>query len=604
MNYMKLRVMVLMVLLSAGTRLFAQGTGTTYSAGDYVPTKSTTGKWGYKQFGEWVVEPRFDKAGDFVDGLASVSLYNKYGYINRSGESAIPFKYEQAGPFSEGLARVRLYNKWGFIDKTGTLVIPFKFSDASDFSNGLAKVSVGDENGFVDKTGEWFDTAEEMMQSFSAFARHYVETDINKWQLKGKYEKISEWKARVTDSKRKKRIDSLLVSASSAFIASESKKVQQNFSVVDYDTENEVFLVHDTRFGNLLVPVPIREAQRFEDEFKNVRREDVYCINGDNLGLKEAKFITPYGRTYKFKNTASLSFTSIDIDYSFEPVSFDDNPKSSPKNNQQIAYQNVKVGQSDVDMNIPDTHDKNDNTFALIISNENYKFVSNVPFASNDGRVFEQYCIKTLGLPKDHVHWANDATYGMIMGEMDWIANIAKVYKGNAKLLVYYAGHGIPDESTRDSFLLPVDGTEKNTNTAIKLSSIYSKLNEYPTQSAVVFLDACFSGAQRDGQMLSQARGVAINPKKIAPSGNLVVFSASQGDETAYAYTEKGHGLFSYYLLKKLQESKGNTTLGELAAFVAENVSKDSAVKNSKNQTPTVVSSAEMKGIWMNLKLK
>ena len=56
--------------------------------------------------------------------------------------------------------------------------------------------------------------------------------------------------------------------------------------------------------------------------------------------------------------------------------------------------------------------------------------------------------------------------------------------------------------------------------------------------------------------MLASARGVAIKAKQNHPQGNMVVLSAAQGDETAHPYTEKGHGLFTYYLLKKLKETQ------------------------------------------------
>ena len=579
--------------------------GRQYSLSDLAPTlDKESGKWGFMQFGEWVRKPRYDAAGDFADGLAAVSLGGKWGYVGKSGSSVIPFKFEQAGIFVDGLARVKLYDKWGFIDKNGATVVPFKYAMASDFSDGLAKVNFGGETGYIDKTGEWFDSAEDMMQSFSAFARHFVEADINQWQKKGKYEKMAQWQSRVTDKNRKARIDSLVSVARENFIASESKKVHLDYSIVDYDSESEVFLVHDSRFGNLLVPVPIKEAEKFENSFGDVSRNDTYCVNGDNLGLKEARFITPYGKTYKYNNTASLSFASVDIDYNFEAVNFEDEVPQAPRGSQVIAAKNMKVGLSDVDLKIPDTHSINDNTFALIITNENYKFVSQVPYAINDGKIFEEYCTKTLGLPKDHIHRAEDATFGMVMGEMDWITNIAKVYKGKARIMVYYAGHGIPDESTRDAYLLPVDGTGSNTSTAIKLSSIYSRLNDNPTESTVVFLDACFSGAQRNGQMLAQARGVAIKAKAERPSGNMVVFSAASGDETAYPYDDKGHGMFSYFLLKKLQESRGEATLGQLAAYISENVSQQAIIQNSKSQTPTVVPSAEIGETWKNIKLK
>ena len=83
-------------------------------------------------------------------------------------------------------------------------------------------------------------------------------------------------------------------------------------------------------------------------------------------------------------------------------------------------------------------------------------------------------------------------------------------------------------------------------------------------KSAAVFLDACFSGAGRSGDVMLASRSVAIKPNVAAPKGNMVVFSASSNDETAYPYHEKGHGLFTYFLCKKLQETEGKVTLGEL----------------------------------------
>ena len=123
-------------------------------------------------------------------------------------------------------------------------------------------------------------------------------------------------------------------------------------------------------------------------------------------------------------------------------------------------------------------------------------------------------------------------------------------------------------------------------------------------KSAVVFIDACFSGAKREDQMLTSARGVAIKVKNDVPQGNLVVFSAAQGDETAHQNESKGHGLFTYYLLKKLQETSGNTTLGELSEYVIKQVKRQSVVINNKLQVPMVIPSQSMVNTWQSLGLK
>ena len=79
-----------------------------------------------------------------------------------------------------------------------------------------------------------------------------------------------------------------------------------------------------------------------------------------------------------------------------------------------------------------------------------------------------------------------------------------------------------------------------------------------------VFLDACFSGGGREAGLIA-SRGIKVTPKKDGLTGNIVVFSATSADQTAMSYKEKHHGMFTYFLLKKLQESNGVCTYKELS---------------------------------------
>ncbi|MEZ3521227.1 MAG: hypothetical protein K1V78_07005 [Muribaculaceae bacterium] len=81
-------------------------------------------------------------------------------------------------------------------------------------------------------------------------------------------------------------------------------------------------------------------------------------------------------------------------------------------------------------------------------------------------------------------------------------------------------------------------------------------------------------------------------------------FSAASGEETALPYVEKNHGMFTYYLLKKLQESKGGATLRELSDYVIKNVKHQSNFVNNKPQTPTVRVSGRMESMWNSKKLR
>lgn len=270
-----------------------------------------------------------------------------------------------------------------------------------------------------------------------------------------------------------------------------------------------------------------------------------------------------------------------------------------------VKRDEIQIAQigSDVDKNIPQVTINNEHSFAVIIANENYQTVESVPYARNDGNIFAQYCHQTLGLPESNIHLVTDATLNNMRSQVDWLKQVSKAYGGNAKIIVYYAGHGIPDEQTKASYLLPADGIANNTASAYKLDDLYAALGAMDAKCVTVFLDACFSGSKRENGMLASARGVAIKAKSGALSGNMVVFSAAQGDETAYPNKNEGHGMFTYFLLKKLQETQGDCTLGELSDYITTNVSQKSIVLNSKSQTPTV-NAANSMSRWQSLKLR
>lgn len=251
----------------------------------------------------------------------------------------------------------------------------------------------------------------------------------------------------------------------------------------------------------------------------------------------------------------------------------------------------------------PVTGEKKENTVAVIISNEDYEMVDKVPLATNDGLAFREYCVKTLGLPMQNIKYYPNASLGKMKKAVNDIKSLAEAYKGGLSLLIYYSGHGIPDNDSKDAFLLPIDADGSDMSVCISMRKLYEELGNMNVEQCVVFLDACFSGAKRDGEMIVSARGVAIKPRETQVSGKTVVFSATSDAEAAYAYTDQEHGLFSYYLLKKLQETKGKVKLGELADYLKKEVPIQSLKINSKKQTPTVAVSPGIEDTWRKLKI-
>lgn len=443
---------------------------------------------------------------------------------------------------------------------------------------------------------------------YSAFAKQYVEERLKQWQQKDSYETADEYKARVNEDSRNAKVKELLAQAEKEYIATYTADVHfgKELELRPYDAENRVFLV-ESEYGELIVPVPREnnEARSFELGWSGMQFSNPqFYINGDKLALSALTFTTPSGKSYTYSGDKSLNYTETEVDVQFGNL--DSNlfaSKAEVASTPKREKQKVSIGRSDVDMDLPSAKQVAENTFAVIIGNEDYSMVSPVPMAKNDGEVFAQYCEKTLGLPKNNVRLYKNASYGVMIRAMRDIASIASAYQGDLDVIFYYAGHGVPNESTKDAYLLPIDADGTQTEGCYSLNKLYSELGALQARSVLVFLDACFSGAKRDGGMLASARGVALKAKKEDPKGNMVIFSAASGDETAMPYTEKNHGLFTYFLLKKLKESKGNVTLADLGEYIASNVSKQATVVNRKPQTPTVIPSTTMADKWERMKL-
>lgn len=445
--------------------------------------------------------------------------------------------------------------------------------------------------------------------AYSAFAIPFIENRIDKWQQKDSYETLDEYRARMTEKNRDAKIQEMQKLAQQEYISKYESRVNlRHLELKPYDADHEVFLVTSPDVGEMVVPVPRsnNEARIFASNWNGMQfKNPKYFIDKDHLALAQLTIITPSGKEYHYDNAAALNYTATNVEVHFDPINAGMlAANTSNANKQTIQQQNVKLGTSDVDENIPENPTTNNKTFAVVIANQNYTNVAGVPLALNDGLAFSKYCEKTLGMPAENVRYYADASYGTMLRAIRDIKNIASAFNGDINIVFYYAGHGIPNEATKDAYLLPTDADGTQTEGCYSLNKLYTELGSTKAKEIVVFLDACFSGSKREEGMLASARGVALKAKQEDPRGNMVVFSAASGDETAFPYSAKGHGLFTYYLLKKLQESKGDVNLGELSDYISENVKQQSVVINRKVQTPTATPSTWIATGWKEMTLK
>ncbi len=105
--------------------------------------------------GKFVIEPGYQKVGDFVGGLAPAQIRNKWGFIDRTGKFVIEPVYNGADSFRDGLAKVSIDLKTGFIDRTGKMIIEPRLWTVEEFADGHAFVSENGFTGYIDKTGKY-----------------------------------------------------------------------------------------------------------------------------------------------------------------------------------------------------------------------------------------------------------------------------------------------------------------------------------------------------------------------------------------------------------------------------------------------------------------
>lgn len=598
------------------------------------------GKYGFiNADNELVIGYNFSDASSFHYGLAAVKEdeKGKYGYIDKNGNFKIAANYDDAKAFEEGIAQVKSGGRKFFIDTNGAYY--GKRDEALLAASQIqrrqnAQTVSNAASGIVGEMPEWTkggvasqltvspDVSTETLREYllrcgldNSEIGLVVAKKLKEWQKKGAYETAANYATRVTpqtiEEKRKELYSEYTEKFngySRPYIQSFTEAKRREFlspdhifTLNEYDAATQRYRITSNRLGDIYVSVPANKAKLFQDRWDKILRglSCIFVPNGDDLRLAELDFA---GFRYEFElpkeDLASTLMASNDVD--------DPEDSVAASETQAAVQPEVVKFVSDVDRIIPEGINPDaSRTFAMIIGNEHYteSDCADVPYAVSDATSFKEYCIKALGLPEKNIYFRTDATLNNMRRAIRFIRDRANVLGGDVKVLVYYAGHGIPNENGTDSYLLPADGTPGDPESAYQLSRFYAELGEIPTRNTTVFLDACFSGAKRSGGMLMSARAVAIDVPDVEPVGNMVVFSAAKGEETAMPYNDQEHGLFTYFLLKKLQETGGNITYRDLYNYISDNVRYHSIVDNNKAQTPTVEPSFEMEDVWESLVL-
>lgn len=587
-------------------------------------------EWGYSDLsGKWIIQPQYRSVSEFCDGIAVVEEFggnmkviDNKGIVLFDGVNDL-IAIQRGGFFIDGK---NLYNRNNVSKPYAILNSEYNFYNdvvsAPSIEPGGASVTVSYKSPLNIQSveilrsikaisfkqpcnGLWateFDNGYWGYTSLNMkdFISQYVASQMKEWLKKGEFESTSAYNSRTSEKNRQQR----MVYYADDLINNWLKKGLDEWSLSNYDADHETYAL-TTDIGQYVIQVSSNLAKRLKENWQDVEKTVSFAFNKEGLTLESLSFkLLDFGDLVcKVDETLQYDGRDVTVDMTENSLAINiiEGKNGVSSRNEKKLSPTLKP--SDVDLNIPTTTKRTQNTFAIIFGNELYQKVAQVPFANHDAKIFSEYCKKTLGLPEKNVKLYENATYGTMIGAVSDMQKIAKAYKGEANFIFYYAGHGIPDDGGNDSYLLPVDADGMRMEACYPLSRFYRELGELQAKSIMVFLDACFSGAQRGSGMVVAARGVAIKVNNDRPKGNTIVFTAASEKQTAFPYEEKGHGMFTYYILKKLRETKGNCTLGELGTYVCDEVAKQAVVTNGKEQTPIVLSSQELENTWQKMRM-
>jgi len=191
----------------------------------------------------------------------------------------------------------------------------------------------------------------------------------------------------------------------------------------------------------------------------------------------------------------------------------------------------------------------------FMIAVENYNETDTVIFAKNSAEAFRDTAQKTFGIDSQHTIALIDdkATSAAISIKLDYL--LKELIKEGDTIYFYYSGHGVPDNKSSESFILPKDAIADYVakDDQFQLTRIYKRMTDSKAGKIVAFVDACFSGRTDAGQLFKGTAAGLIRTKKLTfDESKMAILTAAKDDQFANAYDDKGHRMFSYFVIKGL----------------------------------------------------
>ena len=465
----------------------------------------------------------------------------KWGFKDRFDNVVISPSYDGCRDFHEGLAAVMVDGKWGVINEAGVSVVDFSYDRIDDFSEGYVYAVKDSVSYYINEYG----APQQLKDGYT-------------------YGRFSDGLASVSDHRTGK------------------------WGYMDVKGRIVIDPIYDevSDFSNEIARVVYKGKERYIRPSGSTTRK----------GAEEFRDVpVAAGRIY-IADDASDADEGEPLASAVEPAPVVSASVAVPVQTEVVEASALRSNLSELLQGMPMVSEADPDKYALIIGNEDYNtykqeavYEQNVDYAVADAETFKEYAVNYIGVPESNVILLKNAQKYQMNRGLNKLVDQSLSNPGKRELYVFYAGHGVHDEISRYTYLLPVDVSGNTPEDGIKLDDVYSKLASGQAKRVMVFMDACYSG---------KGRGIIIKPREPVIKGNMVVFTATSATQKSMPYQEKKHGLFTYFLLKTIKENGAGISVTDLYQSVKVDVESSSTWINDSKQSPELISGQGIDTGW------
>jgi WD40 repeat protein len=191
----------------------------------------------------------------------------------------------------------------------------------------------------------------------------------------------------------------------------------------------------------------------------------------------------------------------------------------------------------------------------FVIGIEDYLETDQVNYSRRSAQWFKKVAAKTLGIEERRCYVLIDEK-ATSAGIKDRLKLMLRNVKKGDKIYFYYSGHGIPVYPERNPYILASDKIPDfvDDDDFFKVENVYKYLSGSNASQVVAFMDSCFTGNTDGRSVFRGDKGSArLKPRETGfDKKKMAVITAGTNKQFSNVFREKGHRLFSYYLMKSL----------------------------------------------------